>query len=325
MNTRRQILTKIVRWSIFLLCTAYIVRFFALNTDDIMLVTRLKPLAVTGIVVLSALAHLIFCFRFQAVLKKCTGKSVPFFHWLRLVVLGRFLTLLTPQAGNVYSSIMLKKHYGIPHTRYISSFFSFVWTDTCVNVLVAMVLVLLVQPQLTIGGISAIYLLVGIFLVVFLVPVIIEWILSTMTFNNPRLVWIHGRLSEMFGISMGNIKDPAFMAKFLAGGLLAFADAIGVFYICFRSLDLPVSIPALALFYVVMRLSTLIVLTPGNLGVREIAYGIIGKNLNITMGQGILISMIIRVIATTVIIALGALLGGIDLFRHRKNLLKQAD
>ncbi len=312
---------KILRWALVFACTAYIIRFFIKNVDDFKLLGKLQPGTILAIAALAIIGHVIFCFRFQMVLKKCSGTSVPFFHWFRIMILGRFLTLLAPQAGNIYRSISLKKHYHIPHTRYASSFFSFVWMDACVNLILAILIVLIVQPQLSIGEIGAVYLLAGTFAVILVAPILAEVVLRLVKFRNERLSWLHGRLSEMFSVSVINLRDGVFMLKFLLMGMVAFVDTIAIFFLCFRAMDISINLPALALFYVVLRLSTFIIITPGNLGVREIAYGIISDQMQIGMAQGILISIIIRIIGTTVIIILGTIFGGIGLLRNREEYL----
>ena len=313
---------KILRWTLVFACTAYIIRFFIKNVDDFKLLAKLQPGTILAIAALLVLGHVFFCFRFQMVLKKCSGTSVPFFHWFRIMIRGRFLTLLAPQAGNIYRSIALKKHYRIPHTRYASSFFSFVWMDACVNLILAILIVLIVQPKLTIGDIAAVYLLAGLFVVILVAPILTEVVLRLVKFRNERLSWLHGRLSEMFSVSVANLRDGVFMLKFLLMGMVVFVDAIAIFFLCFRAMDMSINLPALALFYVVLRLSTFIIITPGNLGVREIAYGIISEQMKFGMAQGILISIIIRIIGTTVIIILGTLFGGIGLLRHKDDYLQ---
>jgi len=279
MPAHRHRYRRILRWVLAIACTAYIVRFFVKNSDELALLGRLEPGTIAAIAALAVMGHVIFCWRFRMVLKKCSGKSVPFFHWFRIVMLGRFLTLLAPQAGNIYRSIALKKHYRIRHTRYASSFFSFVWMDACVNLVLAVIIVLAVQPALRIGEIRAVYLLAGVLVAVLAAPILAEVMLRRVRFRNERLRWLHGRLSEMFSVSTANLGDGAYMLKFLLGGMVAFVDAIAIFCLCFQAMGMPIGLPALALFHVVLRLSTFVIITPGNLGVREIAYGIISEQM----------------------------------------------
>lgn len=325
MTPRSDKFKKVIQWALAVACTAYIVHFFATNTDKLKLVMQLNPLAIGAIAVFSILGHLIFCVRFQIVLKKCSGKSVPFFPWFRIVILGRFLTLLAPQAGNIYRSIALKKHYQIPHTRYASSFFSFIWMDACVNLLLTLAIVAIVEPGLMIGRLRAVLLLAVSIVAIVAAPLLIEAVFGLFSFKNKKLGWLHSKIAEMLRVSVSNLRDARFMLKVFVTGVVGLGNTLAIFYLCFRCLDLPIKLPTLALFFMIMRLSTHIAITPGNLGVREIAYGIVSDQMNFGMAQGILISVIIRVIGTAIIIVLGTIFGGIGLLQHREEYVPAVD
>ena len=80
-----------------------------------------------------------------------------------------------------------------------------------------------------------------------------------------------------------------------------------------------VSVPVLALFYIILKISTEILITPGNIGPREVAYGVLSESMGIGMGQGIAVSVIIRVLGTGTVLVLGSCFGGIDLLRHKED------
>lgn len=316
---------KIIRWVLAIFCLTYIVWFFTQNTDELATVSRLHPLSIIAITCLAVLSHVIYSYRFRIILRKCSGSAVPFWPWLKIVLLGRFLTAFAPQAGNIYRSVCLKKKYQVPYTRYASSFFSFAWMDTCLNILYTIAVVLAVKPDLRLTNFNALYLLIILTIAVAAIPVILVLIFQTIRFRNNRLAWLHAKLSEMLTVSVSSVKDPAYMLKIILTGIIAFANTLAVLYLCFLSIGIPASLPILALFYVLLKLSTQILITPGNLGIRELAYGILSDQMNIGMAQGILVSVIIRVIGTSVTIILGSFCGGLDLLRHRKDYSQPQD
>jgi len=69
-------------------------------------------------------------------------------------------------------------------------------------------------------------------------------------------------------------------------------------------------LPSAALFFTVLTLLNQIVITPGNLGIKEVAYGVLAQQLQIGMAQGILVSLILRVLTLVVTTALGLAFGG---------------
>ena len=57
--------------------------------------------------------------------------------------------------------------------------------------------------------------------------------------------------------------------------------------------------------------------TLGDISVQELAYRILSGQMGIGMAQGMVVSVIMRILSTSVIIVLGGLFGGIALLRRR--------
>ena len=76
---------------------------------------------------------------------------------------------------------------------------------------------------------------------------------------------------------------------------------------------------AIAFYHVILKLLNTILITPGNIGIREIAYGIISQQMNLSMGEGMIVSMVMRIIGMVVILTAGVLLGGHALLKQQKS------
>ncbi len=150
------------------------------------------------------------------------------------------------------------------------------------------------------------------------VPVIFKMFFASIYFNNKYLMWFHEKISEMLTISVRNLSDCAFMLKLIFSGILYFFYTTGVLYLCFWSFGIEVELPVMALFYIVLKLSNQIIITPGNLGVRELAYGILSEQVQIGMAEGIMIAVVLRVLNTLVIATLVSLFSCFDLLLSRK-------
>ncbi len=258
-------------------------------------------------------------YRFKIILQKCSGSKISFWGWFKTIVLARFLSTFIPQTGNVYRGIYLKKTHQISYTQYAGSLFSFAWIDTCLNIIYAVIIVLTVKAELRIGNFRALHLLVFLAAAIAVIPIVLEFIFRLVKFRSRSISWLHTKLSEMLTVSVTSVRDRAYMLKVVLTGMVAFVNSLLIFYICFLSLGVPVNPSALALFYVVLRLSMTVVITPGNLGVQELAYGVLGEQMQLGMAQGIVISVMVRILNTTFIIVLGTIFGGIELLRHRKD------
>lgn len=318
-------LKKLFRFAVVILCGLYLLRFFYTNKDSLEIAFSLKLTSILSLLALILLYCLLNSYRFQLVLEKCSTKKLPFFPWFRIFILGRFLNTFFPQVGNIYRSIRVKKDYNISYTGYISAFTSFAWMDTCINLTIAAFVVLFLSPNLKIGRFPASKTILLLVAVVAGAPVLTEIFLRRINFHNKHLAWTKSKLSEVLTISVQNLKDGPYLIKVLLSALLVFVCAAAIFHICFLSFDTPLSLPTLALFYVLFKLSTYVNLTPGNLGIQELAYGLLSQQLGTGMAQGVLISMIIRIMGTCVVIAFGLAFGGLELLRHRKDYVNLAE
>ena len=315
--------TRIIRLLLLVLSLAYIVYFFVNNHETLEVTFTMNWKVLSAIILLQLIFFVLQGWRFQIVLEKCAEIRLPFLPWLKIFILGRFLNVLFSQLGNVYRGVRLKKDYNISYTRYISGFASMAWIDTLMNLVIAVGVVLWFEPGLHIGHFTAWKILVVAFLLFLLGPISFEWVFRQWKVNHPKLLWIHNKLSEVLHVTLRNLRDVAFLSKVFLLGVLLFIRTVLVFHLYWNVLGVSVSLSALAIFYALFKLSFFATLTPGNLGIQELAWGFLSEQMNIGMGQGILMSGLVRVVSSLVMIVLGLLLGGPDLIRRRKQYTSQ--
>jgi len=238
---------------------------------------------------------------------------------LKIYILGRFLNLLFSQTGNVYTGVRLKKDFGVTYTKFISGHTSMTWIDLVMNLSMAFLLIIFLQPSLLIGSLVA-WQLIGVLAVcVATIPFVVHFLIRKMKFSHKRLIWAHNKIIEVVATTVEICKDPQFLTKVFALGVLLLARTCVVFSIYFLCFGSDVSISVLAVFYVLFKLSSFIVITPGNIGVQEFIFGFLSEQVGIGMAQGILVSTLVRVVGNSIIIAMGFGLGGAELIRQRKD------
>ncbi|MBN1818622.1 MAG: flippase-like domain-containing protein [Sedimentisphaerales bacterium] len=317
-------LKGIVQYALLLFCVAYIIRFFWNNQESLNTLLSLDLWALGMLAVLSVISLFLQSFRQRIILHKINAMHIPYMHWFRIFILGTFLNRVFSQFGNIYRGIRLKKEYGISYTHYISIYVSFSWLDTTLNFLIALAVVGLLDRSLQIGSVRAVWLLLLLAIAVAVVPLLLHGLASFLRTRIPYFSWLQTRLGEVLRVTVAGASDPLYLAKVALTGLLSFALTLSVFYVSFKALGMEVPWPVLALFCVIMKLSNQIVLTPGNLGVRELAYGILGELAGVGMAQALLVSLITRIMNTSVIIFMGIAFGGLGLLFHRDQYQKSA-
>ncbi len=309
---------QVFRLGAAIACLAYIVIFLFRNREDIELVFNLRPLIIFALFALSVFGHILQAYRFKIVFEKCSSLNLPFFPWFRIFTLGRFLNTVFPQAGNIYRSVRLKQDYSVSYTSYISSFASFSWMDTCLNFTFALAIVLATNADLRIGNFRVWQILAVLIVLAAAAPVLADFVFRSTKFRNRTLSWVHSKLSEVLATSLRSIGDGVYILKIILTGAAVFAYAVVAFYLCFLSLNVRINLPTLALFYVILKLNNYIIVTPGNLGVLELAYGLLSEQMGFGMAQGVLASVIMRIVGTVVVFGFGSIFGGIKLLGQRK-------
>jgi len=261
--------------------------------------------------------------RYQIVIEKCSGTKIRYTTWLKLFILGRFLNRFVPQLGNIYRSIKLKQTYQISYTNYISSLLGFVWLDTIFSLAVALIVLMITASDFKIGSFNAEFVLLVIIAFVLGIPILLNLLFKTINFKTKTVKWIHSRISEVLAVNINNLKDIRFLLKTSALGLGVFTTLCFILNTCFIGLNIHTQLAAIVLFCGLHKLSLFISITPGNIGVQEIAFGVLGELMNIGMEQGILASFIIRIAGTIVVSVWGILCGGVELIKNRRDYLSQ--
>ena len=309
---------KIFRLVIFLACIGYLVWFFYVNRQSLRIAFDISISTIILIVLLWAVYLFLLSYRFQLILEKCSGRRPHFWSLFRIFVLGRFLNTFISQAGTVYRGLQLKQEYGISYTDYISSFASFGWMDSWINMTVAALAMLICGSNLKIGPFYAWHISLVLAICIFVVPLLLEAVFGKIRFRNTYLNWMHSKLTEVLKVTVENVKDTAYVSKIIILGIATLICVGALYYICFRIFDITLNIPLLAVFYALLSLSTCIIITPGNIGVQELAYGFLSKQLGFGMAQGVLVAVFARVSGTAIVLLLGITLGGIDLLKQQK-------
>lgn len=101
----------------------------------------------------------------------------------------------------------------------------------------------------------------------------------------------------------------------VAANLLNFINNIVILQLCLSDNAQRASIPVLAMFFILLKVTSYLIITPGNLGVREIAYAFLGSQLNLDPGRAMALSILYRIFGMIITSAFGIYFGGIKLLK----------
>lgn len=283
--------------------------------EDLELLRTLDVPAVLLLVVMQAIYLVVQSGRFHVVLVKLADRRVGFWPWLQLFVLGRFLNLFVPQAGNVYRGVELKRRFEVGYTRFVAAFVNAPWVAMVLNFALGAVVVALWQPGARVGewplglllGVATIATALGPFAVSLLLPLL------------PRrfraLAWLHARLAEMLRVTLASLRDGAYIMRVVAWTLAAFVQAVAMLWICFVAIGVDVGLAEAVAFYVLLQLATYVAITPGNLGIQELAFAGLATGMGAGAVEGVVVSGLVRVTGVIALLALALPLGGVEALR----------
>ncbi len=242
-----------------------------------------------------------YAYRFVLLIDKHCRCRIDLLTWIRMLVVVRFMNNLVPQMGSVYRGVTLKRDYGVSYTDFISANVFFIWSDTLFNFLLAIILVVAVGAHLELFGMPVEHLLLVAFAAVLIAPFLASKALAYL----PQSSKLLGRLAHVNEQLLEGLKDPKYMVVTTAIALVSFGLMGWVFKILLLAVEVDVPISTLAVFYALYRLTFHVNITPGNIGVRELAYGLLCSEAHIGMAKGLLISAELRILSVLVLLIVG--------------------
>jgi uncharacterized membrane protein YbhN (UPF0104 family) len=127
-------------------------------------------------------------------------------------------------------------------------------------------------------------------------------------------------VASSFATARGTLADSAFILRYVALNLVAAAMHAAILWLAFDTVGGGLSFGRLMLFQVLLKFTSLVQVTPGNIGLTELAYGVLAEAASGGAQRGIAASLLIRALSTPVTVALGVVLGGIAFLQRRGRL-----
>ena len=308
---------RMLRWAAALAVLAYVVWFLLRNKSQLASLRNLSAPLLAVLFLVTILNNLLYIFRFRHVVRKKTGLQIPFRSWVRFFLISRLFSLMAGQTGNLYRAWVFKKEYSVSIAKFLASALFITWLDTCLFLLFGAVVIAAAAPHLEVLGINAALLILAVLVCFVVVPLLLGKLLGSVHLSGRLSGWAHRRFLELSSAILTGLKDPVFLLILSSGGFLSFLFSAAVIFGCFYGLGLPIDPSGVALFLAVLGLCNRIVITPGgNLGIKELAYGFLAEQLHIGMAEGILVSLLSRIITMVVTIGLGLAAGGWHLIKH---------
>lgn len=306
---------RILPWLAFALAIGATVVLVAARGEDLRTLAALRQSFVVALLAMQALYLIVQSVRFHVVLVRFAERPVGFWPWTRLFVLGRFLNLFVPQAGNVYRAVELRRRFDVRVQSFLVAFVNAPWLAMILNFGFGAAFVGLLAPSAAVAGWPLWALLVAATLVTSLAPIVALPLLPLFPERLRWAAWLRARLGEMVGVTLRSVREPRYLARVTWWTLLAFIQASAMLWLGFVALGIPVGVAEAIAFYVLLQLATYVQVTPGNLGLQELAFAALSAGFGATVADGILVSTIVRVTGVIALVVAALPMGGLEALR----------
>lgn len=291
----RIVTMKIVRIAIMAACFGFIVHYFWAHKNELKLFLNIEPRQILLMCIVYLPILLCVALKNFIILYKFDLKNIPFGDWFKVEVISRFLNLHVQQGSNLYRSVFLKKYYRFPYTHFIGMVSTVTWLEIIFLLSIAVGLVARVYPDSTVFGIPVVGF--GVLVVLFVVglPYGAKFVLARLHFENKTVVWVGQKLSVVLEHISECSRDRWFLFQQLGLSLIIFSLTVVIIDIAFSVVAIRPSLAELVIFTVYTQLNGLINITPANLGISELVYGLISKQMGFALGHGIVAYGLIRI------------------------------
>lgn len=318
----RGLLTRhrgLLRWLIACGLGALAVRTVLADPTPLRALASVEPKTVLWLWALALLNMVFISQRMSLSVVECGGPKVPAWTWFKLVVVGQFVNLVVPQLGNVYRGVQLKREHGVSYLAYASGLVAFVWLDTILGVLFCSTVLAVLRPGLRLGGMLALPILGGLFVALVAGPLLVARVLERTTVRAGLASRLHELARRLVVTATRSLSRPAFLLRFFVIGLLVTAVHVAALLLCFEAVGAPIDLPTAALFQVLVKVSNQIVVTPGNLGLTELAWGVLGSAATgAGVGGGVTAALLHRAAFTPLLLLLGLAFGGLGVIARTR-------
>jgi glycosyltransferase involved in cell wall biosynthesis/uncharacterized membrane protein YbhN (UPF0104 family) len=253
---------------VVVLAVALLAWIIAGNIDPLRSLAASSPAALAAVLGLQVAVLATTSWRHLVALRASGAETIGPWSWYRVFVVGRFLNLVVPQTGNVYRALVLKRDYDVSYTSFAAALFLFLWASMILNLVAGAVLLGLSDPGIAFGPVPGwIALALAAAFLVALLPGAVRLARQP---REGRFLWLRSRISATLEIVSAAADTPRFVALFALSWLSGAAAATLLYVVTFDVVGISISVGLAIAIYALVQVTTVVVVTPGNLGVQEI-------------------------------------------------------
>ncbi|MCB9777870.1 MAG: flippase-like domain-containing protein [Alphaproteobacteria bacterium] len=304
-------LKRALRWAAVLLMLGASAALLWRGRDELSALRQVSGGVLVALVLAQVLNLGLTGLRFHFVNGAVLEREIAIASWLRIFIVGRFLNVVAPQAGNVYRAVTLRQELGVPPASYAAALLAVTWLLNLQNLLFA-IAVLAVAPPVQIGPSATVLPVAGLAAAVLaLAPPALaaaaDWL--------PMPRRLAGTARTVMRGTLLLVRSPKALLGAAAAGLVVMGVVTAAVVLAFDSLGVQLPLGVAVLFVALLQLSATLSITPGNLGVAELGFAGLAEATGQDAAVGVLASGIIRAVGLTTLAIMALSLGALTALR----------
>lgn len=310
-----QRLTRTAPWILLAVAVVASVALVVASGEDLRSLAALRPGPLLALLALQVVYLGVQSMRFHVVLVRFARRPVGVVPWTRLFVLGRFLNLFVPQAGNVYRAVELRRRFGVTIQDFLVAFVNAPWLAMILNFAFGAAFVAAFARDVEVGGWPLWASLSAATGATAAAPLVALAILPLFPERLRATAWARARLAEMVAVTLASVREGRYLLRVTAWTAAAFVQASVLVWVSFVALDVPAGVAEAVAFYVLLQVATYVQVTPGNLGVQELAFAALSAGFGASAADGVVVSGIVRVTGVAALLVTALPAGGLEALR----------
>lgn len=282
--------------AVIILSAVFMGYYFKRHGEELL---RLKDIGVINalyLVGIFAAVNVIVSYKLFLILRHLQLTNITFWRWFQVFIVSRFVNFHFSQGATFYRILKLKKSYDFAYTKAFGMLVFSSWAEMVANLVVTNILLLFLPDGSKINKGMILYVLFILLSLVLVSPYLLEKIVALLPAAGRMAGWAKNKLVDLAQSVSGQIHNTKLLAQYIALTLITLMLFNLSVYVCFYAIKNPLDLLQTLLFTIALLLSRSVNVTPGNIGLAELICGYFSQYLGATVGSGIIVSGIIRIV-----------------------------
>ena len=315
---RRWTLARVARTMVGILAVSGVAALLVRDRSSLEVLRDTSLTICALVVVIMSVNTLMFAARVRLVLDHVGRLTIERVWWVRIFVNSFALNLSVPQSGAVYRAVELRSIYGMPVTTYLRSYYVLIWLAYILVLSTGAVVMYAQETAPAVGGWDIRSTLLATLGGVLLGPLLTRSLARRLNPKSSVLRRLAEEVADSVTAAIDAVRDGGFARRFATLSAATIATDLAIVVLTAHALGLEIDLAWSVVLYVTLQLFNLLHVTPGNLGVQELVFGVLTRQAGLGVGDGLVLSMLLRLLRTAslALLFLGANVAGMSRSRR---------